>query len=283
MIKYKFNLVAIDVIDGLDNNFYVIDVNGLIGVKSIIKYQDIFHTELRKIFGNYYSFDDCSDFVKDFEILNEGLSQNSLVLITNNGFDYENKLDWREKYNFASPPIALYKNSYLEMHENPDYPKFLTKPFFCYGGIGIELYNQPELVSTREDFFIEKYIPGKLIDEHCYSSRLIIITNEDETLPILRMNKLCAKPIIRNLKQGTLTEDQSHSYISNKEDEENPNYFSDKYEKWRLNTDDRFEKFSLELVNIIKLANKGNNPSLIEEIKNSILQELSMIDFLSKL
>ena len=39
MIKYKFNLVAIDVIDGLDNNFYVIDVNGLIGVKSIIKYQ----------------------------------------------------------------------------------------------------------------------------------------------------------------------------------------------------------------------------------------------------
>lgn len=282
MTKYKFNLVAIDVIDGLDNNFYVIDVNGLIGVQSILKYQYIFHTELRKLFGNFYSLNCLTSFVKDFDLLNEGLNKNSLVVINNDVFKHENKLDWREKYDFASPPITLYRNSScLEIHNNPDYPKFLTKPNFSFGGMGIELYNELETISNKEDEFIEQYIPNKLIDGHCYHSRLIIITNEDETFPILRLNKLCARPIIRNLKQGILTEEESLSYISNRNDEENPNHFSEKCEKWILNTDDRFEEFSLQLVDIIKSTNEVENPSLIEEIKKSVLHEQSLIDFLS--
>ena len=60
MRKYEFKMLAIDVIDGLDNNFYVIDVNGLVGVQSILKHKDIFHTELRKFFDNNYSFE-CSN------------------------------------------------------------------------------------------------------------------------------------------------------------------------------------------------------------------------------
>ena len=40
MRKYKFNLLAIDVIDGLDNNFYVIDVNGILATPPILKYKD---------------------------------------------------------------------------------------------------------------------------------------------------------------------------------------------------------------------------------------------------
>jgi hypothetical protein len=146
--------------------------------------------------------------------------------------------------------------------------------------MGIELHNTE--IEPKEKHFVEQYIPGKLIDGHCYHSRLIIITNEYETLPILRLNKLCSKPIIKNLKQMTLSEEQSHSYISNKEDEKDPTHFNDKFEKWILNTDDRFENFSLELVDMIKSTNEGNNPSLIEEIKNYILNEQSLIDFLRK-
>jgi hypothetical protein len=283
MRKYEFKMLAIDLIDGLDNNFYVIDVNGLVGVQSILKHKDIFHTELRKFFDNNYSFE-CSwssivDIV-DFDLLNEGLNLNSLVIIENNGFIHEDKLEWRKIYNFPAPAITLGKSSCLEMHDNPDYPKFLTKPNFSFGGMGIELHNTE--IEPKEKHFVEKYIPGKLIDGHCYHSRLIIITNEYETLPILRLNKLCSKPIIRNLKQMTLSEDQSYSYISNKEDEKDPNYFNDKWEKWILNTDDRFEKFSLELVDMIKSVNNGDNPWYIEEIKEYLKQEQTLIDFLSK-
>lgn len=278
MRKYEFNLLAIDVIDGLDNNFYVIDVNGSLGANPILKYQDIFHNELRKLFGNHYSLDYmCYD--ENFELLNEGLNTNSLVVINNDAFEHENKLDWREKYDFPAPPITLYKSSCLETHDNPDYPKFLIKPKFSFCGRGIELYNESEIVLTKEDKFIEQYIPGKLIDGHCYHSRLIIITNKDETIPILRLNKLCSRPIIRNLNQGILTEEQILSYISNRIIDETP---TEKFEKWILNTDDRFENFSLELVDMIKSTNEGNNPSLIEEIKNYILNEQSLIDFLRK-
>jgi len=278
MRKYKFNLLAIDVIDGLDNNFYVIDVNGILATPPILKYKDIFHNELRKLFGNHYSFDYMCD-EEGFDLLNEGLNTNSLVVISNDGFLNENKLEWREKYDFTAPPITLHKSSCLETHDNPDYPKFLIKPEFSFCGMGIELYNESEIVLTKKDEFIEQYIPGKLIDGNCYHSRLIIITNNDETIPILRLNKLCARPIIRNLNQGILTEEQSLSYISNRINDETP---AEKWEKWILNTDDRFENFSLELVDMIKSTNEGNNPSLIEEIKNYILIEESLIDFLRK-
>jgi hypothetical protein len=274
--KYKFELMAIDVIDGIDDNFYVIDVNGVIGVQpSVIKHQDIFHAELRKLFGNNYSL---NGFVTDFELLNEGLDKNSLVSINNHGIGHEDKLDWRAKYDFPAPPI----NSNVEIHGHPDYPKFLTKPSNAFEGRGIELYNLSDPVIPKKDHFVEQYIPGKLINGHCYHSRLIVIFNTYDTIPLLRLNKLCTNPIIRDLKEGVLSKEQSLSYISNRSDEKNPNHLIDKREKWILNSDERFENFSIDLVKKIKATNGSDTP-ISEEIKQKILLEQAMFDFLSNI
>jgi len=293
MEKYHFNLLAIDVVESLDDKFYVIDFNGSIGISpSIINFQDEFNKSLINLFGENYYFECYDEFVNDPEFgimrgvfnstlngvnnLNKGLDKNSLVVIHNDGFPDENKLKWRSKYEFESPLIG----NDVKIHNHPDYPKFLIKPTYSYSGRGIKLYNQKKFTTINNNQFIEQFITCKLINNHCYHSRLIIIHNEYETFPILHLNKLCPNPIIRNLNEGLLTEEESLSYISNKVDLTNPNFNVEKKEKWQLNTDKRFEKFCLDLVDEIKSKSISYNPNYLEEIKKLYSDKIDMINFL---
>lgn len=229
----KYNLIAIDIIDGIDNNFYVVDVNGLIGINSILMYRDIFETSLSDIFGEVVNIE-CSDFIKNSEQIKR--KTNSKITISNEGFIYENKLKWRKAFNLPCPKI----NKNIKLHTNPDYPKFLKKLNHSFRGMGIELYNTNELI--EEEGFLEEFIPSKTIDGYCYSVRVILIVNNIECHPLLFLNRKCCNPVIKNLKEGKLTKEEKLSYISN---------LCDNFD-YEINNDEKLKKF----VNNLKIRNK---------------------------
>jgi carbamoylphosphate synthase large subunit len=202
----KYNLIALDIIEGLDDNFYIVDINGLIGATAILKYKKSFDDALLKIFGEVVNIE-CSSFVKKHELLKR--KTNSNIIIQNNGFIYENKLKWRKYYNLPCPKI----NEKVKPHNHPDYPKYIVKPEFSFKGRGIVLSNN-EVINTNNKF-IEEFIPSKLINGYCYSIRVIVIINKNECHPLLFLNRICEKPIIKNLHRGELTEEENLSYISN--------------------------------------------------------------------
>ena len=209
----KYNLIALDIIDGLDGKFYVVDINGIIGVNSIMKYKAQFDKRILEIFGEKVNIE-CSTFVKNGDELITKTDSN--VVIKNLGFKYENKMDWRRVYNFPCPQI----NEKINPHSHPDYPKYLLKPEFSFKGRGIILSN--DKIIKKGNNFIEEFIPSKLIDGHCYSIRVIMVINKKESYPLLFLNRICQKPIIKNLHEGKLNEEESLSYISNlKADKEN--------------------------------------------------------------
>lgn len=244
--KKKYKLLALDVVDGLDNNFYVIDINGLIGLKPIIQHFEEFNNRIKDLFGNDFYFD-CPDIIHENENIKIGSqNENSPIWISNNKFDFENKLEWRKKFNISSPSIG----AKISIHQNPDYPKFLFKPELGYKSIGIKLFNhitkpyytQSEIfdilnyyrntVQTNQNIFVEEFIPSKLIDEFCYTSRVLMLVNENEHYPLLFLNRKCAKPIIKNLKNGILSPEESLSYLSNVSDI-NRQYFTNEDPKFR--------------------------------------------------
>ena len=125
------------------------------------------------------------------------------------GFANENKLRWRNLYDLPCPEI----NENAKPHFNPDYPKYLLKPEFSYKAMGIVLTNNN--IANINDKFVEEFIPSKLINDHCYSIRVVMIINEEEWHPLLFLNRICQKPIIKNLHEGDLTDEEKLSYISN--------------------------------------------------------------------
>ena len=125
---------------------------------------------------------------------------------------YENKIYWREKFNPPSPKI----NEEIKIHNHNNYPKYLLKPKHNFKSRGIELYNQSNFIEHNNSFFLEEFIPSKLIDNHCYSIRVIMIVNKENQYPVLYTLRKCENPIIENLTENGLTEEQSLSYISNR-------------------------------------------------------------------
>lgn len=230
--KKKYKLLALDVVDGLDDNFYVVDINGLIGLKPIIQHFDEFNNRIKDLFGNDFYFD-CSNIINESEKIKLG-SQNedSPIWISNNKFDFENKLEWRKKFNISAPRIG----TKISIHQNPDYPKFLFKPEIGYKSIGIKIFNHTkkphysqseifdilnyykDIAQINQNNFVEEFIPSKLIGDFCYTSRVLILVNESEHHPLLFLNRKCAKPIIKNLKNGILNTEESLSYLSNVSD-----------------------------------------------------------------
>lgn len=202
----KYNLIALDIIDGLDENFYIVDINGLIGINSILKYKTSFDEALLKIFGERVNIE-CSSFINNNEEII--MKTDSKVLIQNNGFTNENKLKWRNVYNLPCPEI----NDNAKPHSNPDYPKYLLKPEFSFKGNGIVLSNKNTIGGNNK--FVEEFIPSKLINGKCYSIRVIMIINKEEWHPLLFLNRICQEPIIKNLHKGDLTNEENLSYISN--------------------------------------------------------------------
>ena len=209
----KYNLIALDIIDGLDDKFYVVDINGVIGVRSIIQYKKQFNKGISGIFDEKVNIE-CSDFVKNKEEIIT--KTDSDVVIQNLGFNYENKMDWRRVYNFPCPQI----NEKIKPHSHSDYPKYLLKPEFSFKGRGIILSN--DKIIKKGNKFIEEFIPSKLINGHCYSVRVIMIINKKESYPLLFLNRVCQRPIIKNLHSVELTKDENLSYISNLEENTSP-------------------------------------------------------------
>ena len=219
----KYNLIALDIIDGLDDKFYVVDINGIIGVNSIMKYKVQFDKRILEIFGEKVNIE-CSTFVKNREEIITKTDSN--VVIKNLGFSYENKMDWRRVYNLPCPRI----NEKIKTHSHPDYPKYMLKPEFSFKGRGIILYN--DKVLKKGNKFVEEFIPSKLIKGHCYSVRVIMIINKKESHPLLFLNRICKEPIIKNLHSGELTEHESLSYISNLK-QNTPHYIENEDPKLR--------------------------------------------------
>lgn len=199
VIQREFSLISIDIIESLDDNFYVVDINGDIGLHPINQHLNEFESNLYQIF-------------KHKDIYLESVLEKSKqprVIIKNKNFPYENKLKWR-KLKIKSPQI----NKEIKPHNYKNYPKYLLKPNFGFQAIGIELYNElPD--NFNDDYFIEEFIPSKLIDNHCYSIRVIVIANEKDFYPILYSNRKCLNPIIENLKGNKLSDKDRFSYISN--------------------------------------------------------------------
>tara|TARA_Y100000389_G_scaffold153580_1_gene153864 strand:- start:1758 stop:2453 length:696 start_codon:yes stop_codon:yes gene_type:complete len=220
----KYTLIALDIIDGLDENFYVVDINGLIGINSILKYKKEFDDSLHSIFNEKVNIE-CSDFIKNSNKIKK--KTNSNITISNTGFQYEDKLKWRERFDIPCPKI----NNEIIIHSNPDFPKYLSKPKFSFKGRGIDLYNDNNLSNTTN--FLEEFIPSKTIDGYCYSIRVIMVINEKESHPILFLNRKCSEPIIKNLEIGKLKDGDKLSYISN---------LSDAFD-YEINTDSRLKEF----------------------------------------
>ena len=199
LVQEEFSLIAIDIIESLDDNFYVVDINGYIGLHPINQHLNEFESNLYQIFKH-----------KDIylkSVLEK--SKQPRVIIKNEIFPYENKLVWR-KLKIKSPQI----NKEIKPHNYKNYPKYLLKPNFGWQAIGIELYNElPD--NFNNNCFIEEFIPSKLIDNHCYSIRVIVIANEKDFYPILYSNRKCLNPIIENLKGDKLSDKDRFSYISN--------------------------------------------------------------------
>jgi hypothetical protein len=230
--KINYNLIAMDIVDGIDGNFYAVDINGLISMNPIIQYTDEFNYKLQKIFGKDFYFN-CPDVIKDSDKVNIGsLNKNSQVYINNFRFNYENKLIWRKKIEVNCPKIG----TNIVFHENPDYPKILFKPENGWRAKGIKLYNNNNIIENKQstfdtlnqarreckafnkEMFIEEFIPSKTIDSYCYTTRVLMITNNRETHPLLFLNRKCANPIIKNLKFGRLSNEDCLSYLSNVSD-----------------------------------------------------------------
>lgn len=202
----KYDLIALDIIDGLDNKFYVVDINGIIGINSIMKYKKQFDKRIFEIFGEMVNIE-CSSFVTNSDEIIAKTDSN--VVIQNLGFKYENKMDWRRVYDLPCPQI----NENIKTHSHPDYPKYMLKPEFSFKGRGIILSN--DKIVKKSSKFVEEFIPSKLINGHCYSIRVIMIINKKESYPLLFLNRICQRPIIKNLHSGELTGDENFSYISN--------------------------------------------------------------------
>jgi hypothetical protein len=202
----KYKLIALDIIEGLDDNFYIVDINGLIGIQSILQFKEEFVGNILETFGELVNIE-CSEFITDHsKIITH---TNSNVTIMNSGFSHENKLAWRKAYDLPCPQI----NGNIVPHSNPDYPKYILKPEFSFRGRGIILSNNKFVGNGKG--FIEEFIPSKLINEHCYSIRVIMVLNKSESIPLLFLNRICKNPIIKDLHGGELTEDENLSYISN--------------------------------------------------------------------
>ena len=56
--KKFWTLIALDIVKGLDNNFYIVDINGLIGLRPIIQFEKEFNKRLYEIIGDKFSSDD---------------------------------------------------------------------------------------------------------------------------------------------------------------------------------------------------------------------------------
>ena len=115
-----YKLIALDLIDGLDGKFYVVDINGIIGVNSIMKYKVQFDKRILEIFSEKVNIE-CSPFVKNGDELI--IKTDSNVVIKNLGFKYENKMDWRRVYDLPCPQT----NEKIKTHSHPDYPKYMLK------------------------------------------------------------------------------------------------------------------------------------------------------------
>lgn len=224
----KYTLIALDIIDGLDENFYVVDINGLIGINSILKYKKEFDETLYSVFNENVNIE-CSDFIKNYDKIKR--KTNSNITISNTEFKYEDKLEWRKRFDIPCPKI----NNEITPHSHPDYPKYLSKPKFNFKGKGIDLYNDNNLSNTTN--FLEEFIPSKTIDGYCYSVRVIMVINEKESHPILFLNRKCSKPIIKNLEIGKLKNEDKLSYISN---------LSDTFD-YEINKDSRLKEFASNL------------------------------------
>jgi len=133
----KFNLIALDIIEGLDGQFYVVDINGLVGLSAILQYRFEFESQLNSLFGSDFYFHSPKT-IKNSENLKIGSqNENSTIHISNNSFRYENKILWRKKFQINSPRIS--KN--IQINNLSDYPKILFKPEDGFGSQGIVLYN----------------------------------------------------------------------------------------------------------------------------------------------
>ena len=203
----RYKLIALDIVEGLDDNFYVLDINGLIGVNSIIQHKKEFDEEILNIFGEEVNIE-CGEFIKDRHKIE--VKTDSNIIIQNNGFANENKLLWRKEYNLPCPKI----NNEIIPHKNPNYPKYLLKPDFSFQGRGITLLNKK--IEIPENHFLEEFIPGKTIDGHCNGIRVIMIISKKECKPLLYLNRVCCNPILENIKEDILDEEQSLSYINNR-------------------------------------------------------------------
>lgn len=229
MNRLNFDLIAIDIVDGIDDKFYAVDINGLISMNPIVQYTEEFNYQLKKLFGRDFYFN-CPDKIKDFDKVKIGSQNiNSQVHINNIEFKYENKLNWRKKVEVDCPKIA----TNIIFHKNPDYPKILFKPENGWRSKGIKLYNIDSEIGNKQstfdifnqarreckvfnkEIFIEEFIPSKTIGDYCYTTRVLLIKNNREIHPLLFLDRKCAKPIIKNLKKGKLNEDDSLSYLSN--------------------------------------------------------------------
>ena len=94
LVEREFSLIAIDIIEILDDNFYVVDINGDIGLHPINQHLNEFESNLYQIF-------------KHKDIYLESVLEKSKqprVIIKNKHFPYENKLKWR-KLKIKSPQI----------------------------------------------------------------------------------------------------------------------------------------------------------------------------------
>ena len=210
--KSYYTLIGLDIIEGLDGQFYVVDVNGLIGLRRITQHLELFNQKLKSIFNEDYYFE-CSSIIDNYDKVKIGSgNRDSKIWIQNNGFTYENKIYWREKFSLPSPKI----NEEIKIHNNNNYPKYLLKPKHNFKSRGIELYNQSNFIEHNNSFFLEEFIPSKLIDNHCYSIRVIMIVNKENQYPVLYTLRKCENPIIENLREDRLTEERSLSYISNR-------------------------------------------------------------------
>lgn len=218
-----YNLIALDIIDGLDNKFYIVDINGTIGAKAIIQYKEQFDKRIFEIFGEMVNIE-CSKFVYDRDKIIA--KTNSDIVIRNLGFKYENKIDWRKVYDLPCPRI----NENAKPHSHPDYPKYLLKPEFSFKGRGIALLNGKAIDDDMK--FIEEFIPSKLINEHCYSIRVIMAIGKSECHPLLFLNRICKNPIIKDLHNGMLNKKENLSYISNLK-ENTASYIENKDSKLR--------------------------------------------------
>ena len=55
--KTYYTLIGLDIIEGLDGQFYVVDVNGLIGLRRITQHLELFNQKLKSIFNEDYYFE----------------------------------------------------------------------------------------------------------------------------------------------------------------------------------------------------------------------------------